>query len=92
MKKEIIEIKQLLKTYEETNKELASLEIKFDADPENEEIEKEWDALYKTNYNALQAAAELIVITTMNMIDVKTARMMIITKREDLEVILNKAA
>lgn len=71
--------------------ELARLEAiadKADAemmeDPESTEKEAAFDAAYQAEYNAFIAAAESIVKMTAGKIDIKTAREMVRTKRNEI--------
>lgn len=71
--------------------ELARLETIADksdaehqAEPMNEEKEAAFDAAYQAEYNAFMAAAECIVKMTGGKIDIKTAREMVRTKRNEI--------
>ena len=54
------------------------------AEPTNVEKEKAFDEAYQTEYNAFMAVAELIVKMTGGRVDIKTAREMVRTRRNEI--------
>ena len=56
----------------------------YEAEPENEEKEKAFDAAYKAEMDAFTTVSELIVKMSSGQIDIKTARKMVKTKRNEI--------
>ena len=65
------------------------LEQLLENDPENEELEREYDEAYKFQFEATE---ELVKALCKIGYDAKTWRSVIIGKREQLEALMNKAA
>lgn len=59
-------------------------DAEYEAEPENEEKEKTFDAAYKAEMDAFMAVSEIIVKMTGGQIDIKTAKRMIKTKRNEI--------
>ena len=65
------------------------LERLWENDPENEELEREFDAAYKIQF---ERTNELIKALCKYGYDEKTWRKVLIGKREQIEALFNKAA
>lgn len=78
---------ELLKKFEEAEAESNRLDVLFEADPENEELEKAWDIAYKKEYEALEECVKMIVKISRGQIDGKAAHAMVLTKRDELKEI-----
>jgi len=87
--KMVIRAKFQIEKFNQTNIKLQELEIKCYADMENEELENDWDEMYKENYNALTEAAKLIETLTSGFVSLQQAKSMIVTRPEDLKRIFN---
>ena len=85
-------MKELFKKYEELEAITNRLEEAIEADPENEELETAWNKAYKNEYKAFEALIDKIVSISHGMIDNKTARAMIITKRKELKALVARMA
>lgn len=59
-------------------------DAEYEAEPENEEMEKAFDEAYKEEFAAFMAVSEMIVKMTSGQIDIKTARKMVKTKRNEI--------
>lgn len=64
----------------------------YDAEPENETLEKAFDKAYKKEFEAIEKLATAICKTSHGMINMKTARTMIRAKRPELEALINRMA
>lgn len=84
--------KELFETYKRAEIAATEIENRYDAEPENEELETAFDVAYKIEHKALMALADGIVEYTAGMIDRKTARIMIMKMPERLEALVNKIA
>jgi hypothetical protein len=84
MKKAIAELKKIFT-------EESALDAQMDA-AEQEDNDELWSALYEQQYELHQRTIGLIVKATGGAIDSKTARAMIITKRDALIALLNRTA
>lgn len=59
-------------------------DAEYESEPENGEKEKAFEKAYQAEYNAFMAVSELIVKMTGGQIDIKTARAMVKTKRNEI--------
>lgn len=84
--------KKLFETYKKAEMAATEIENKWDADPDNEALETAFDVAYELEYKALMALANGIVEYTAGMIDIKTARIMIMKMPERLETLVAKIA
>lgn len=57
-------------------------------DPENVELEADFDRCYEAEHEALEALINEIVTFTKGEINKKTARTMVMAKRQELELLL----
>lgn len=78
---------ELLKKFEEAEAESNRLDALFESDPENEELEKAWDVAYEKEYKILEECVKKIVKFSRGQIGDKTARAMVLTKRDELKEI-----
>lgn len=81
-------MKNLFKEFEASKKESDEIDARFEAEPENEEIEKEADAAYKKYFETFTNLINAIVKFTNNEIDEKTARLLINTKYDAIKELL----
>lgn len=88
----INELKKLYAEYVEAEAISDAADAAYEADCENEAVEAEFDRTYKEAMAALGKLVDGIVAFTNGAIDKKTARMMVIAKKDRLEAILNRAA
>ena len=86
------EFKTLWNAYRAAEKEMNKIDKAYELDPESAELETKWDAAYKAEYNAKEQVVEKIIELTAGQIDRKTANMMILTRKNDLESIIEKIA
>ena len=78
---------ELKKKLEELTRleEIATIaDAEYEAEPENEEKEKAFDAAYQSEIAAFVKFSEMIVAMTGGQIDIKTARVMVRTKRNEI--------
>lgn len=59
-------------------------DAEYEAEPMSEEKEKAFEKAYQAEYNAFAAVSELIVKMAGGQIDIKTAKRMIKTKRNEI--------
>ena len=81
-------MKNLFKEFEAAKKESDEIDARFEAEPENAEIEKEADAAYKKYFETFTKLINAIVKFTNNEIDEKTARLLINTKYDAIKELL----
>ena len=85
-------MKELLRRLAEAERKTTEIDEKWVADPENEELEREWDEAYKIEFELHQELVKAIVEYTKGQITENIAKRMVATKREELTKILEKAA
>ena len=85
-------LKELFNQLESAEAETIRLDSLVEENPENEAIEAEWDEAYKKEYDIKMLLASHIVEMTSGKIDLKTANMMILSKREQLKTLILKIA
>lgn len=85
-------LKELFNQLESAEAETLRLDSLIEENPENEAIEVEWDEAYKKEYDIKMLLASHIVEMTSGKIDLKTANMMILSKREQLKTLILKIA
>ena len=85
-------LKALFKQLESAEAETNRLDALIEENPENEVIEAEWDEAYKKEYDIKMSLASHIVNMTSGKIDLKTANLMIHSKREQLKTLILKIA
>lgn len=85
-------LKNLFEAYERAEMASTEIENRWDADPENEELEKAFDVAYELEHKALMKLAEGIKDFTGGKIDIKTARIMIMKKMPELKALMNRIA
>ena len=85
-------LKALFNQLEVAEAETLRLDSLIEENPENEAIEAEWDEAYKKEYDVKMSLASHIVEMTSGKIDMKTANMMILSKREQLKTLILKIA
>ena len=85
-------LKELFNRLELAEAETNRLDALIEKNPENEAIEAEWDTAYKKEYDIKMSLASHIVEMTSGKIDLKTANMMILSKREQLKTLILKIA
>lgn len=84
--------KALFNQLESAEAETLRLDSLVEENPENEAIEAEWDEAYKKEYNVKMLLVNHIVEMTSGKIDLKTANIMILSKREQLKTLVLKIA
>lgn len=85
-------LKTLFNQLESAEAETLRLDSLIEENPENEAIEAEWDEAYKKEYDIKMLLVSHIVEMTSGKIDLKTANMMILSKREQLKTLILKIA
>lgn len=78
-------MKHFLETLKAAETEANRLDELWEADPDNEELESQWDAAYKAQHKAFSEAVAEIVRITSGQISNKTAASMLRTKRSEVE-------
>lgn len=78
------ELKNALAILERMEEIANHAEADYESDPENKEYEETFDRAYQNEYNAFIAAAECIVKMTGGKIDIKAAREMVRTRRNEI--------
>lgn len=84
------EIKTLFTNYEVAEERANKADEAWNNEPENEELEAEFDRAYEAEYNAFEKLVNAISKFTNNQIDTKTAGLMVRTKRNELKAIIEK--
>ena len=82
------ELKKRLEELERLEAIADQAEDEMMADPESAEKEAAFDAAYQAEYNAFMAVAEYIVKMVAGKIDIKTARKMVRTRRNEILALL----
>lgn len=85
-------MKELLKILEEAERKANIADTKYEANPEDEELEKAFDEAYKAEFEAFEALANEIVKITGGQIEKATASTMIRAKRNELKALIEKIA
>lgn len=85
-------MKELLKRLEEAERKANIADTEYEANPEDEELEKAFDEAYKAEFEAFEALANEIVKTTGGQIEKATASTMIRAKRNELRTLIEKIA
>ena len=85
-------LKELFNQLESAEAETIRLDSLVEENPEDESLEEEWDTAYKKEYDIKMLLASHIVEMTSGKIDLKTANMMILSKREQLKTLILKIA
>ena len=85
-------IKALFEELEAAEAKTDMIDSMFDTDPENETLDEIWDKAYKEEHEIFEKLVNAIVEYTNNQIDKKTARKMIISKREEMKALFNMVA
>ena len=85
-------LKELFNQLESAEAETIRLDSLVEENPENESLEEAWDEAYKKEYDIKMLLASHIVEMTGGKIDLKTANMMILSKREQLKTLILKIA
>ena len=85
-------LKELFNQLESAEAETLRLDSLVEEQPENEALEAEWDSAYKKEYDIKMLLANHIVEMTSGKIDLKTANMMILSRREQLKTLILKIA
>lgn len=78
-------MKHFLETLKAAELKANRLDELWDADPDNEELETQWNAAYKAEHKAFSEAVVEIVKITSGQIDSKTAASMLRAKRSEIE-------
>lgn len=81
-------LKELIDKMEALEAESDKLDDLLENDPENKDIEAEWERAYNASFEAHSKVVDYIV--ELIGVDEKIARAMIATKREELKVIATK--
>ena len=84
-------LKDLLKKLEIAEDTANRADTAYENDPENAELEKAFDEAYKAEWIAFENVVSAICEITDGKIDIKTARTMIKTKRNELLTIAERA-
>ena len=85
-------MKELLKKLEEAEKRANAADEAWDNDPENEQLEIEFDEAYNEEWNARKAVINEVVKITNGQIDEKTVNTMLNVKRNELKAIIERMA
>ena len=85
-------LKELFNQLELAEAETIRLDSLVEENPEDETLEEAWDTAYKKEYDIKMLLASHIVEMTSGKIDLKTANMMILSKREQLKTLILKIA
>ena len=85
-------LKELFNQLESAEAETIRLDSLVEENPEDEALEEAWDTAYKKEYDITILLASHIVEMTSGKIDMKTANMMILSKREQLKTLILKIA
>ena len=85
-------MKELLKKLEEAEKRANAADEAWGNDPENEQLEIEFDEAYNEEWNARKAVINEIVRMTSGQIDEKTANTMLSVKRNELKALIERMA
>ena len=85
-------LKELFNQLELAEAETIRLDSLVEENPEDETLEEAWDTAYKKEYDIKMLLANHIVEMTSGKIDLKTANMMILSKREQLKTLILKIA
>ena len=85
-------LKELFNQLELAEAETIRLDSLVEENPEDEALEEAWDTAYKKEYDIKMLLASHIVEMTSGKIDLKTANMMILSKREQLKKLILKIA
>ena len=85
-------LKELFNQLELAEAETIRLDSLVEENPEDEVLEEAWDTAYKKEYDIKMLLASHIVEMTSGTIDLKTANMMILSKREQLKTLILKIA
>lgn len=85
-------LKKLFETYERAEMASTEIENRWDADPENEELERAFDVAYEIEHKALTELMDAIVEITGGRIDKPTAHLMIMKKMPELKALVNRIA
>ena len=80
-------MEELLKKLEEAEEAANKADKAYEEEPENETIENEFDRAYKEEYKTFTEAAKEIVNITDGKIDLKTASLMLRSKRNEVKAI-----
>ena len=78
------ELKKRLEELTRLEEIAAIADAEYEAEPMSEEKEKAFEKAYQAEYNSFVAVSELIVKMTGGQIDIKTARVMVRTKRNEI--------
>lgn len=84
------ELKKLFNEYKAAKEEATKADNAYENDPENEELENQFDIAYKNEFNVLEKLSIKIQEVTKNQIDKITARKLIITNLNGLEKLILK--
>lgn len=87
-----MKIKELFKELEEAEKRSDAIDEAWENDYENEKLEAAWLEAYNKEADALNALITEIVNVTAGMIEPKTAKMMVISKRDELKALIERIA
>ncbi len=82
-------MKELLNKLKEAEIMADKADAAWEADPENEQLEKAFDEAWKKEFEAFEKLADKIVIVTDGKINKKTAATMIRKKRNEVEMLIN---
>ena len=85
-------LKELFNQLESAEAETIRLDSLVEENPEDESLEEAWDTAYKKEYDIKMLLASHIAEMTSGKIDLKTANMMILSKREQLKTLILKIA
>lgn len=85
-------IKKLFEELERAERRTDEIDAAWENDYENEELETAWNEAYKTEHEIFDKVVTEIVAMTNGMIDRETARVMIISKREEIKALVKRIA
>lgn len=82
-------LKMLFTNYINLEAAADAADLAWEQDPENEELEAAFDSAYEAEHEALQSLLQEIVSFTNGQINLSTARMMLMSKREELQALIS---
>ena len=85
-------MKKIWREYKKALKESEKAYKAYENDPENEEKEKAFDESYDKEFKAYTTLIDALVNFTNGMIDKDTAKMMIKTRENELENLIERLA
>lgn len=82
-------LKMLFTNYINLEAAADAADLAWEQDPEDENLEAAFDRAYEAQHEALQSLVKEIVSFTNGQINFSTARMMLMSKREELQALIS---